>query len=439
MKVDLTLRLEDPANPFRLSASEQTMTAEDWAWKFLRLNPKYRHDYELAKQEDLSDAWRHASVQHYLDQSAGKITAEYLHALDSRLFVNDKGILDSQTVWPRYVAETLAQHFHRTKQSPVALDSIRFRELDAPRDYGINEWLDPALTSLPKSSSDLSWFHWKLDPIWETAHQNFIPVDFLVSNGAVENKHVDVVRIRALNDMLPVMRVSGTRPAPVETGTWFAFVISAFTYLKPQLHKVKEIAVLYQQALQHHEGLTVNQGNPPPGFEPLIWNWDRRVRPLGKIDTAMDDLLHSHPTQRQWFTVLFDVRFDLGIQFKEIEKRLHTLQEQFPEYAEFKLRHRAGNLMQEDFWLKRYAVLAEMLTTASSSGQFPTAMEIERNLFDGGSPDWAEFWTYQLGVPPRGQQNPEARIDMIQKSAAEARHMVEQAYEFLIGRSQKSL
>lgn len=441
MKIDLALRLEDTANPFRLSESERSMTAEDWAWKFLRLNPRYRHDYELAKRErEFPNAWRHSSAQRYLDRSVDKkIKAEDLHALDSRLFVNGQGILDSQTIWPRYAAETLEQHFHRTTQSPVALDSIRFRELDAPRDYGINEWVDPTRISLPASSSKLSWFHWKLDPIWQSAHQNFMPVDFLATNRAAEVKHVDVVQERRLEDMLPVMRVGGTLPAPPESGRWFAFVVSAFTYLTPQLHKVKEIAALYQRALAHHEDLKVQPGSALPGFEPLIWNWDREVRRLTKIEMSMCDLLRSHPSRRQWFTVLLDVRFDLDIQFKEIEKRLHALQEQFPEYAQFGLRLRAGNLKPEDFWLKRLAILGEMLTTPNSRGRFPTPTQIERNLFEAGSEEWTEFWTHQVGAPPQAPPEPKSHFDIIQKSALDARQMVERGYEFLIGRSQNSL
>ena len=80
-----------------------------------------------------------------------------------------------------------------------------------------------------------------------------------------------------------------------------------------------------------------------------------------------------------------------------------------------------------------------MLTTPTSSGRFPTATEIERNLFDASSAEWTEFWTHQLAAPPQIPQSDETRFDMIQKSAPAAQQMVELGYEFLVGRNQNSL
>lgn len=44
-----TLKISDGSYPFSLSDEEEKLSADDWAWLFLRLNPLYRHDYDLQK------------------------------------------------------------------------------------------------------------------------------------------------------------------------------------------------------------------------------------------------------------------------------------------------------------------------------------------------------------------------------------------------------
>jgi hypothetical protein len=421
--VKLTVELEPGPRPFKLLDGERHWDGDHWAWKFLRLNPRYRHDVVLAaRSEKFGEAWRLPSVDHFLRTPAGTQTdLATLLGEDSRLFVADK-ILESESRWPVYVEETLGAHLQRAG-SRLPLSSVRFREFDAPRDYGIADWLDPKKPELPQRAGQRSWFHWLTDPIWDCGHEAFAPFDHTVGFDHRGRKFADGVRVRPLNE-----RLIGTTTAPVSHGrTWLAFAVNLSLYLPSQLRGAREVADLYRDTLSVQPGFQ-SFTDAPFGFELLIWSWNRHVRQLPRIDPAVEDLLRSQPDRQPWFVAMIDVRFDLSRQFFELQKQLKAQQQN--------LRER-GRKSILDFWLKRRLVLAE-LQVLNADGLRSTG-EIERALFDAGSTEWQTFWRAQTGELPDVANRGVSQFDAIKRGLPEARAMVEREYGFLVGQSPADL
>lgn len=419
----LSVELEPALYPFKLLDAERAWDGEDWAWKFLRLNPRYRHDVMLAaKAERFGTACRRPSVEHFLRTREGEqIGREALLAEDSRLFMGEC-VLDSGSAWPAYRSETLGEHLQREKA--LSLSSVRFREFDAARDYGISQWIDPKHATLPPARRQLSWFHWMTEPVWESAHENFIPTEVVVAEAASGTRMIDAIRVRDRHARLSDDWI-GVAP---RKGTWFAFAVNLSLYLEPQVAEARRLADLYQDTLRHHEAEFQMVTENLPGYEPLVWDWHRQLPTPPKLDTSLKDLQRSRPDQR-WIVVIVDTRLKLATQFNRIEKQLQKSQT---------FRQRASRKDANDFWLKRHVVLAEL--QALNIDGLRSAPDIERALFDVDSPQWRRFWAAQLGaVPSNVPRLEKSQLDKVKDSLPEARAMVEMDYGFLVGREPADL
>jgi hypothetical protein len=178
-----TLPLAEGNYPFKLFAEEMNLNGDDWAWLFLRLNPLYRHDYNLyrgihSKQwSALQKSYRPGAllfpphpvsnpphfivddhgIQRFIPTSIEKLPKQ-LAGKDSRYFSINKEQLTGKLEGFNYTPITLRDYLMKF-EGPIPFCSLALTDFEAPRTFGIATWIDPDLSPQmgnPFSLSDKS-------------------------------------------------------------------------------------------------------------------------------------------------------------------------------------------------------------------------------------------------------------------------------------------
>jgi len=171
-----TLPLAEGNYPFKLSAEEVTLNGDDWAWLFLRLNPLYRHDYNLcrgihSKQwSALQKSYRPGAllfppqpvsnpplfivvdhgIQRFIPTSIQQLPKQ-LAGKDSRYFSINKEQLTGKLEGFNYTPITLRDYLMNF-EGPIPFGSLALTDFEAPRTFGIATWIDPELPPLQDNS-----------------------------------------------------------------------------------------------------------------------------------------------------------------------------------------------------------------------------------------------------------------------------------------------
>ncbi|MDP2000217.1 MAG: hypothetical protein Q8K22_11580 [Rhodoferax sp.] len=203
-----TLLLVDGNYPFKLSAEEERLSNDDWAWLFLRLNPLYRHDYHLyrgvnsGQWNELRKIYRpgllifpRQTVSHpphfvVSDQGVKKFVPSFIEQLpeqlankDSRYFSVDKEQLTGKLEGLNYTPTTLRDYL-ATVKGLIPFTSITLTDFEAPRTFGIATWIDPDLLPLVDRSHT---FNNQKNEGKRTVHDNSTSSENFVNSVEIES------------------------------------------------------------------------------------------------------------------------------------------------------------------------------------------------------------------------------------------------------------
>ncbi|CAE6768817.1 hypothetical protein R69619_03745 [Paraburkholderia nemoris] len=462
--------------PFALSDDERRMTGDEWAWRFLRLNPCYRRDYELLQEQPVllkelrrrnPSGWKEGAI------------FEEVKELDVRYFSLNASVLGPPCKWPNL--EPLSLGTFLVSHPEIEPHHLAIRDFDSTRLYGISDWFDPSLPTLPELKHEQSWFFNLTEPIFSVGDNLFIgpksswefsPRGNKVSvgyEGSVTRKEAGHFygEIRKINDRGEVVVSFGRladQPAqrifakyndqgelidsldvkyqpPLKSGGFasrseMVFAVSLDGYIQPQLRVNRDMAQHFQNILIENESLRV-QPSAPVGQEPLIFRPDRAVAtPFAKIQTDLASLAREPASAWQnWYIALIDVAYPLTIQFKAVEKLLLDQQQRLQEAGAlaYSVRERAGRAGKGDFWLKRALCFVELqlnLPSERKNAQ-PGADRIARAIYDKNDTHHTRMWgkTGWERAPTAG-----AGVTEIFKEALRlGKDLAESQYAFLIG------
>lgn len=480
-----TIPLAAGGYPFALSEADNSLTNDQWAWRFLRLSPLYRHDYELqlkrpAQLMGLGDS----HIADWIDNPP----PEDFQDLDSRYFCMRGKILSGKCAWPKYKKQSIAEYRQGTNE--FRFKEVRVRDFDSARDFGISHWFDPSLEDLPLLGPGQSWFFNLIEPIWETGSRYVMgPAEVRARLGNGEEVVVGYeggVR-RAQPSKSSMLRnrpspersqlswlevgldvkqaksgdllVRKTRPLPggsdevllevyentediplglnpgFATMTEVVFLMDLDMYLGPQLQYVRDIADALQ-ALHQHEGLSKKLPRAPEEFEPLMLHPARAVfQGFRHIRRAFDDLSsRSAHSSKNYRAMLFDVAYSIPSQILCAEKLLTSAQnglqrtDPLASPRRGKDGHRAGG----DHWLKRALCLLELHLNGSGSGGDVSlgAKRLVEVIYDPSDPlHVAVRAPHPLRSATSGI---EARLDAIKDALKVGKDLSEYDYRYLI-------
>lgn len=171
-----TLPLAEDGSPFKLSAEERNLNGDDWAWLFLRLNPLYRHDYNLcrgihSKQwSALQKSYRpgallfppqpvsnpplfivdYHGIQRFIPTSIEQLPKQLANK-DSRYFSINKEQLTGKLEGIHYTPITLRDYLMNF-EGLIPFCSLALTDFEASRTFGIATWIDPELPPQQGSS-----------------------------------------------------------------------------------------------------------------------------------------------------------------------------------------------------------------------------------------------------------------------------------------------
>ncbi|MDP3843395.1 MAG: hypothetical protein Q8Q81_12560 [Oxalobacteraceae bacterium] len=457
--------LAEEGFPFALTGSDFNLTDEDWAWRFLRLNPLYRYDYELQRNQP-----------RILKNSAGKLLSDWRKtqppqelrsvkqflAMDARRFCTMDHALGStyQYQWPMHIPETLEEY--RQKNNELLTSDVRIRDIDCGRDYGLAHWFDPSLESLPRLEPGQSWFFPFIEPLWWVPQGNLFPpkpsqfrmadgrvIDLGFVGGIRELENMRIFRPETIllmnGDKVEKLRESNEVP-PDRPGfsfpTEMLFLISLDGYVGSQINVIKPLAESFQEI--RFPGVKPKIFLPPPkGYEPVIFLPERAGGFASLLKSALDDLSKRSSTPRpNWRAVLINVKYNLAGQLSDVNKILtdEQLCLEKENILVNPLRRRTGNKNKKDFWLKRALCVLELHLNMAmvNCGKTLSPERIARAVYDPSDPLYIEL---------RGSQNvrhgisisqPQNRYsseltENIKEALALGKKLSECLYEFLIG------
>ncbi|MGF6611872.1 hypothetical protein OKW45_006794 [Paraburkholderia sp. WSM4175] len=434
----LSIPLDQGKYPFALDKKQLEMTGDEWAWKFLRLNPGYRRDYELLRDQP---AWlkdpKKPSPQHWQDSEWFERAKE----LDVRYYSQNGKVLGPQCKWPH--AEPVALSAFLETRPDIKLRDLRVRDFDSTRLYGIGDWFDPSERTLPKLATGQSWFFNLTDPIYEIGMPFFAgresvwkisPLGNRISVGYTgQAKFIEspVVygQIESCNDLgervisfgridnLPPQRVLQMRdkdrklirninapaitPFPLAGFTRqseMAFAVSLDANIKPQLHANQEAAQQFQELLCRTSLLHVADRVPTdsePQVFPFLPNRTATI-PFNAIRKELSDLAREPASAWQnWHVVLIDVAHHLPRQFEIIGAQLYAVQQRLGPSKRLanSIRQRAGTANPKEFWLKRALCMLELQLVLPKRATSPTgAGRIAKAIYDAADPYHKCIW-----------------------------------------------
>lgn len=394
-----TLAFAPGAYPFALTDDDtaKTLSGDQWAWRFLRLSPAYRHDYALWVARP---AW--------LDPSAGMPLAslktslsdadwQTLLAADSRYFTLDGKPLGRAVEWPNLQSETLQQALSANTNRGAR---VVVRELDAPRLYGVGHWFDPELIELPALSSSEglhSWFYCLIEPLWESPVRALLPNpdcwteigESKINIGMEPDIGVQLRQMTYFEQRL-VETADGTKTSQLvqvsaptartgfEYDSEFAFLLCLDGNIPAQMRAAGKLLQSAERALFPVEIPAIRQ----PDYEPIILTATHpRVEKFVKLNGALCDLTAAAPLGRSnWCLALFDLRFGIQDQLNSVTTLLKQRQLKLSEAGELTTpaRQRAGTKSEKQFWLK--AALCCLEAQLTLTRRYPAESFGRRNL-----------------------------------------------------------
>lgn len=450
-----------PGNyPFALTEDDpaKTLSGDQWAWRFLRLSPIYRHDYAIWVARP---SWTELFAHQTLEELKAELSEANWQALldaDSRYFTLDGKPLGHDIQWPNLRAATLREALAGV---PERERDIKVRELDAARLYGIGHWFDPAqvdLPLLPQSQGPRSWFYNLTEPVWEGAIPSMLPnPDAWVS---IDSTRVNVgmepdvgVFFPSLGmthyAQLPAFAADGTittqlakvtkapKRAGFATPTELAVLVCLDGNLQAQRRNITKLLQSAQVTI--FPGHTFNGGD---GYEPLIVSAEHpRASNFGKLQADMKDLaetaLHG---RRHWRLAVFDVQFSLREQLDWALAKWTTEQVELSETGQLSatLRQRAG-WKHGNFWLK--AALCSLEAQVGLMSRYPTESFGRQNLtaivLSLSHPRHKEV--RGAGVASREADEDELAKDLVNKAVKNGKALSLGQYTYLIGATAEEL
>ncbi|WP_144157003.1 hypothetical protein [Paraburkholderia sp. BCC1885] len=389
--------------PFALSDDERRMTGDEWAWRFLRLNPCYRRDYELLQEQPtLLRELRRRHPSRWKEDA----TFDQIKELDVRYFSLNASVLGPPCKWPDVAPVPLGRYL--ASHPEIELDKLTIRDFDSVLLYGIADWFDPSSPTLKELKEGQSWFFSLVEPILSVGDNLFMepnsswaisPRGNKVSvgyEGDVKRKEAEHFygQIKRINErgetVLSFGRLIDQPPQrifakynqqgelidsldmkyepPLKTAGFanrseMAFAVALDGAVRSQLRVNQDMAQRFQHLLIEKDSLSV-QPSAPVGCEPLIFRPNRAVAtPFAKIRTDLAGLEKEPASVRQnWYIALIDVAYPLAAQFNTVEKLLLDQQQRLRKAGTlaYPVRARAGRAGKGDFWLKRALCFVEL-------------------------------------------------------------------------------
>lgn len=419
--MQFTLPLDENNNyPFRLTNEDKRRSNDNWAWSFLRLNPYYRHDYNLVLAQ--------SDVQPHLDEARRLISlfqmqplpAEYtsirpLMSLPIPPTELPKAVADLDSRYFMFNGEPLSPPRKQFSSEPATLQGwlnkqggianiarLDIRDIDAPRDYGIATWIHPDEQSLEELLPSDSWFHFINEPIWSAGTWALRPSSVqrthVTSSGqriivGIESHPVVVEQIAEIigPDAGAVKQLVRGRPIPAKFGsgrsTELYFLICLDGYIEPQLNLVRPIADELKALHRKYFPTAVARGSLPV-FVPIIENpHDPSTQLKGTLKGLFDSLTRTPTRNRNnWRVITIDVAAPMVQQFKSLGNRLSEIQESLAERLSFPLRKRTRGV-NGDHWLKKDLCVLELYYFGFDDESIhPSVLAMTRAFYDRGDP-----------------------------------------------------
>ena len=490
-----SLSLADGAYPFAISDGER-MSGDQWAWRFLRLNPRYRYDFglQLKERPTLLGKYTRANVA----QKAEIFSEQNFQELDARYFTLHGKTLSDNCTWPELNRVSLSAALKETPNfNPDSdLEMLKVRNLSCSQEFGISYWFDPNDINLPPLGPELSWFFpftaptWAIgyrelklfDPVFEFVNpknlnqermkKNKISLQLFCDGIKEEDEHdVDVlnkifdrnnqnvgrrvcVGYKELEcpkntetDFKTIQQRAQMFDSDFSTVTELAFLFNINNYFPPQIENLRRVAESFQR-FHRGKGLSKKLPIPPPDFKPLILSLDKT---RGRSN-AFKSMILSYWGESErmggnnnFRLILLDVAYSLAGQINQLKKQLETEQRQLKDAncLPYELRGKAGNdVAGGDHWLKRALCLVEIYLRLPHTGAKRRlgAMELVRVAYDPGH-DLFGIVRGRSKLP--GGRSPSAFLaskrDVIDDAFDVGKMLSENAYTYLIGRNHKRI
>lgn len=391
-----------PGNyPFALLKDDpaRTLSGDQWAWRFLRLNPAYRYDHALWTARP---AWLEKRCSQSLAALKAALSVEDWQTMldaDARYFTVDGQPLGHAVEWPHIQTATLGQMLPSLTGREA---DIVVRELDSARLYGVGHWFTPDLLDLPqlpRADGVRSWFYAMLEPLWESPEHALLPnpdswvelpegrvnvgmePDIGVRLRKDSMTHYEHQNVRAEDGSAMTKMVKVERPA-ARSGFDFQTELALLLCLDGNVPAQMKVATSLLQSAQSELQPGAVQAPGLPTYEPIIVTGAHpRAEKFSKLHTDLRDLTVSAPQgRRNWCLVIFDVRFDIHSQ---VETAVTSLKERQLALSKAGMlvkpvRHRAGTKSEKLFWLK--AALCCLEAQLTLSARYPNESFGRKNL-----------------------------------------------------------
>lgn len=463
-KAIFSMPLSEGSYPFSLSENEASLSLDNWAWRFLRLNPLYQHDYALWKNR--AKEWkdvprlftRNGPIVFPPPQDLGIVvhgkgapppSLDAVLHLDSRYFMIDGEPLGFRPDKWKYEPVTLGEYIRKSSRENL-LSQIRIRDFDAPVDYGIGAWLDPALSLTPdlplhKKVLNPSWFYHVNEPIWEAGSWAFLrPQTWIATledgqelgvgrrNTAretkkrtefrfVENKR-DPISTTTLKIGVPLPAASSTL-----TATQFRFLVCLEGYVRPQLATAFRLAGEFFELHKKYHPQSVQRGAPAKSVE-----LEELPNKSGNGMNLFSQLARPAVRQRKhWRVVTIDVAAALPKQRKEIEQELKWQQKRL-----IKVRQRARDENEKkNNALKRALCLVELhLSGSGIEGKLLSQEDMNDAIYCSDTPAYYNIRNLsvheRVAKPSIGFKQQEGHLDRIREGLKLGTQLVLGYYEF---------
>jgi len=346
--VRLTLPLLTNGSPFALSEGEAAFSGDQWAWLFLRLNPRYRHDWALFKRTQQLRAG--ARENDKIVDRLGTVPTRLL-GLDSRRFSFEQKPLDGgDTLGVKYKACSLKAAIERPH---LDVQRIRWREFESAVDYGIGGWIDPRHVYLPHLGEGENWFYLSVEPIWGSQSS-------ALRAGAVKWREAPDARRIIVGAEAPVQWGASW---PDSQSTELDFLVCLDSDVQSQLRRVCAIATALNGQVDPPVRRDARALEFPRVFTPEAAQRALRVNLFASVQKAPSvQGLH-------WRHVVIDFAASLDRQFKALKKALQREKGATPGLKSF--RQREGRRSSPDGdgdWLKKALATVEYLKVFVEAG-----------------------------------------------------------------------
>ena len=386
--------------PFALLKDDpaRTLSGDQWAWRFLRLSPIYRYDYALWVARPSWSTKRPLKTVPELRAALPDSEWQALLSTDSRYFTLEGKPLGHAIEWPNLQSASLQEALSALQGREA---DIKVRDLDAARLYGIGHWFDPKLVDLPpldQSRGVRSWFHNLTEPVWEGALPSLLPrpdawttIDsirinvgmepdigvFIPSSGMTYYAQQPFVAADGTITSKPVKVTHAPRRPEFATQTEVAVLVCLDGNLPVQHRNITKLLQSAQEAI--FPGQIIKGGDE---YEPVLVSAEHpRAASFGKLRGDLKDLTEAAPQDRRhWRLAIFDVQFALREQLDWALEKWTAQQIALSNAGQLStpLRQRAGNMHEDNFWLK--AALCSLEAQINLMAKYPTASFGRQNL-----------------------------------------------------------